>query len=156
MYWVTEEDTQGLKGSLITKSEDRNALVANVLVEMLTHKTHPKELIALQEVSNILMLRLTDSLPEGFHIWRKGELAIIYNKNIFSVNIIKYQNIFTEFPNKFIMEVQLSIHGSNSQFCLVNIHIPGNPKHSLSSRRSMARYMKMVSRNGMVDIASRV
>ena len=153
LHWVTEKDSQGLKGSLITTAKDRNDLVAEVVVEMLTQKEHPKDLIALQEVSNVLVSKLRESLPDDFHIWKKGELAFIHNRNILTVTNISYHNIFQHYPGKFVMKIKFSISDSNSQFWVVVVHMPGDPKTSLSSRRNLANYLERVASTGLTAIA---
>ena len=153
LHWVTEKDSQGLKGSLITTAKDRNDAVAKVVVEMLTHKDHPKDLVALQEVSNDLTFKLRESLPDGFHIWRKGELAVIHNRNILTVSSIGYYHIFHHFSNKFVMKMKITIPSTKSHFWLVVVHLPGDPKSSLCSRRDLAKYLQRVASKCLTTIA---
>ena len=120
---------------------------------MLTHKTHPKVLVALQEVSDNLASRLRESLPVGFHLWKKGELAFIHNKSILTVRNIGYNNIFKHFPYKIVIKIKFSIPSRKCHFWLVVVHVPGDPKFSLCSRRELANYLQRVSSPDLVVIA---
>jgi len=83
MSWVTEKDSQGLKRSMIvdehiyiqgTSLTVRDLHIVDMILQMISHATHPKSLIALQECNKAFLKELIARLPLGLEvISHKGE-----------------------------------------------------------------------------------
>ncbi len=160
MKWVTELDSQGLKGSLISKLNDikstkypgltmRDELIMVRLNEIM--KTHRKGLIlSLQECSPEFLRAFTNQLPKNMEIISPGSLlkndidynAVVYSKDNFI--FLKDQSFFSfpfieSDPLRPAMNLVFLEKATGQKFQIINAHIPGDPLKP--GRYEYARYV---------------
>lgn len=163
MHFVETSDTQGLKGSQIT-AENRPAdqmfsktgkpetvrdhSVAVIVAQMISHPTHPKSVIALQECSQEFIDTLKHFLPSHFmyvaSISKKGNMNVL----LFNNQSFEYVNSDSSFnflsdgsKNKPLLEVTLRSRATDETYQFFNVHIPGNPNDK-SGLQELAGYAK--------------
>ncbi|MCH9630856.1 MAG: hypothetical protein S4CHLAM37_08620 [Chlamydiia bacterium] len=166
MSWVTERDSQGLNGSLITELNrpiegkpgftQRDFAILEDILSMLQSLKTPKHILALQEVSGPLIQELASALPENYQIilpsgnLEEGQyLAPDQNIIIIDTAVFEYvpalsrplcYGVFSgDMGTRHVMDVILKVHGEDETFRIVNAHIPGDP--SLPSRGEFADHV---------------
>ncbi|MCX6991138.1 MAG: hypothetical protein NTX49_08775 [Chlamydiae bacterium] len=137
MSWVTEKDSQGLKRSMIvdehiyiegTSLTVRDLHVIDMILGMISHATHPKSLIALQECNKAFVKELRARLPTGYEvISHKGE-AFIVDTNAYTILDAKeVLGVFSETPKRGFQEILLQSNLTGEKLLLLNSHLPGDP-----------------------------
>ena len=139
MSWITEKDSQGLKRSMIVDEhiyiEARNLTVREIhiidmILQMISHRTHPKSLIALQECNKAFVKEVSLSLPEGFKIIsHKGQSFIIDTKVYTILNAKAVFGVFCQTPQRGVQEIFLQNNVTGEELRLINAHLPGDPLH---------------------------
>lgn len=137
-----EENTQGLKNSSILKCNVpvcqngsftvREMMIAAQIFEMISHPTHPRSLIALQETHVDLLNFLKTNLPSSWVILTppdqpNSQDIFLFDADIFeAVNLaaVKYSPLFT------IFNVTLREKTSGKLFHFIQSHIPGGAINS--------------------------
>ena len=139
MSWVTEKDSQGLKRSMIvdehiyiqgTSLTVRDLHIVDMILQMISHATHPKSLIALQECNKAFLKELIARLPLGLEvISHKGEGFIIDTKVYTILHAKEVIGVFSETPKGGFQEILLQNNISGEKLRLLNSHLPGDPLH---------------------------
>ena len=152
MIWVTETDSQGLKGSLITELHDqpvaegltqRDLIVADRIQDMFSQG----EILALQECGAPFIELLRQRLPSdwemvtSFATPQKDQDVVLFNKAHFTYQPKLSETSRTAYPSALgrpLQNVYLS-HLQGEDFRIINAHIPGDP--TKPGREEFARYV---------------
>jgi len=135
LHWI-ESNTQGLKESLIMEEnieiEGKQGLtvrenhIIGYVVEMLTHPTHPRSLIGLEETNVSVIKALSKILPPHFKMVTADENIFIYNSDHLSP--ISYESgYYTNLSNTW-MSLTLQEKKSGKSILFILSHAPGGPK----------------------------
>lgn len=136
-----EEDTQGLKDSLIMSENypvsknssltSREMISINIIMEMINHPTHPRSMLALEEVHKDVVQYLSSHLPKNWILVNppgqsSSQDIFLYDNNVFELvqlDAVKYN------PNqaKTIFTITLKEKQNDKRFRFVQSHIPGGP-----------------------------
>ncbi len=137
MSWVTENDSQGLKGSLITDEHVpvneqgltlRDQHVADLVLEMLTDPEHPRAILTLQEVGKAFLKELKSKLPAHFTVICHFGNATVIDLNQYKVKEAKaVSGIFSKEAKRSVQDVTVEALNSGKLYRFVNAHIPGDP-----------------------------
>ncbi len=162
MSWVTEKNSQGLSRSLIadehvyidgTKLTVRDKHVVDLLLETLSHPTHPRSVLCLQECSGSFVKELQSRLPPHFQIIGKEGDIVVIDKRVFDV--IDEKNVFGIFsaePKRSIQEILLRRIDNQEPLRLINIHLPGDPEKP--GRFEFAQYLNRTFDPSLTTIAT--
>jgi len=164
MEWVTDKDSQGLNGSMISDLNvvinengltNRDVIVADMVLNMM-EKGH---VVALQECSEPFLQHLQAKIPsnwnlvKSFNAKQTDQDVILFNKDQ-----ITYQPSFSEttksaypsFPGRPLQNACFSnTLGQNMR--IINSHIPGDP--TKPGREEFARYVQQQHQEGSITIA---
>ncbi len=139
-----ESNTQGLRDSAILTDNIpvndhetitlRELMIGQQILEMVTHSTHPRSLIALEETHQDVVDFLKTRLPASWTIATPQDQSIsqdifLYDKEIFDLvdnDAVLYTH---EYP-KTIFTLTLREKASNKLFRFIQSHIPGGPVDS--------------------------
>ena len=159
MEWVTEKDSQGLNGSLISKKNQvidqatgltrRDQIVVQKVTNMLNHPTHPKHLIALQECSPEFLKELEKTLPDYMQIIYENEnFPIDQNVVLFDSRFMDHRKDlmrvdypFSCAPKRQLMNLVFEREDKTYRF--INGHLPGDP--NLPGKEEFATYVNSFS-----------
>lgn len=162
MSWVTEKNSQGLSRSLIadehvyidgSKLTVRDKHVVDLLLETISHPTHPRSALCLQECSAPFVKELQSRLPPDFQIIGKEGDIVVIDKRVFEK--IDEKNVFGIFsaePKRSIQEVLLRRIDNQEQIRLINIHLPGDPEKP--GRFEFAQYLNRTFDPALTTIAT--
>lgn len=147
LSWVTEKDTQGLNGSLITtlSQKEREQMVVDKILEMIHHPQYPKQIICLQECGPEFLNELSNSLPIHMKIsymcekpFPRNQNVVIYDSRalsfVSSTCDLPYEN---SDPTRPVQNLYFSRGEQTYQF--INAHLPGDP--NLPGRDEFASYV---------------
>ena len=143
MNWVFE-NSQGLSRSLITKEHIylegskltvRDLHVIEGIKSMLSHPTHPRSVLSLQECSEAFLAELQKQLPERYEIILSSDLPmkdqniVIYDKQLLNYHAEKssISKIFSEDEKKSVMNLYFSRVDTGQALRIINGHLPGAP-----------------------------
>jgi len=143
MNWVLE-NSQGLSRSLIVKEHIylegskltiRDLDVIEVVKSILSHPSHPRSVLSLQECSEGLIAELQKQLPEEYGIILSSDLPmkdqniVIYDKRILNYHAEKSSiaKIFSEDEKKSVMNLYFSRVDTGQALRVINGHLPGAP-----------------------------
>lgn len=159
--WVTEKDSQGLNGSLISELNKpvgdtgltmRDLYVADLVKDMMAHG----HVIALQECGEPFLQCLQQKLPSSWSLVRSFETArkdqdvILYDKT--KVEHLSSHTNMDAYPSSKDRPLQQETFAANGMnLNLFNAHIPGDP--TLPGRDEFARYVASQHHAGDVTIA---
>lgn len=151
LHWI-EKNGQGLRDSLILNtnvpfSENsiltvREDMVIDSIMKMLQHPTHPRSVLALQEVGECLFKELSLRLPDFMHIFpekadeQKIEDIFIVDTRIFDIldsEISQYT-----FSHNTIIRLTLRDKVTGLKYSFIQSHVPGGPVNSLPARIELA------------------
>ncbi len=137
MNWVIEKDSQGLKRSLIvdehiyigdTGLTVRDQHVANLVVQMINHPTHPRSLLSLQECSKPFTDYLQTQLPPHFQvILNDGNVIVVDTTRFEVVDATAVSGVFSGDERSF-QDLVLRNRDSQEPLRILNAHLPGDPK----------------------------
>src|SRR3990167_9068844 len=137
MSWVTEKNSQGLSHSMIvdehvyigdSKLTVRDQHVADLILQMTSHPTHPRSILSLQECSKPFIDELRTRLPSHFEIIANHGEAILFDKNRFElIEAKEVKGIFTTESYKTFQEVTIRRLDNGQKVRLINAHLPGDP-----------------------------
>lgn len=143
MSWV-EKNTQGLSRSQITqehvylegsKLTFRDLHVIECIKSMLSHPSHPRSVISLQECSEAFIAELQRQLPEEFGIILSSDVPIkdqniaIYDKRALAFNSSDSQiahGVFTK-DKRSVMNLCFIRKETGETLRIINAHLPGEP-----------------------------
>lgn len=151
LHWI-EKNGQGLRESLILNtnvplSENstvtvREDILIDYIMKMLMHPTHPRSVLALQEVGKSLFSELSMRLPDFMHLLpeqvdeQKVEDVFIIDTRIFDIldsEIFEYG-----FTNNTMTKLTLREKATGLKYCFIQSHVPGGPVNSLPARIKLA------------------
>ncbi len=151
LHWI-EKNGQGLKDSLIITSNTplsenleltvREDLVVEYIIKMINHPTHPRSVIALQEVGESVFRELLLKLPSFMHIFpvdadEQGvEDIFVVDRRIFEIldsEISKYT-----FKDNTIVKLTLREKSTGVKYRFIQSHVPGGPVNSLPASIELA------------------
>jgi len=161
MSWVEELNTQGLKGSLITTANQvvdgatgltlRDQLTVQAIVKMISHPTHPKQLISLQECGPAFLQELKNALPDHMQIVYTQETPKPRNQDIVVIDTrqlkLKTELVQVDYPyacSPGRPVINLVLEKGDKSYRLINAHLPGDP--TLPGKEEFAAYV-----NGFSD-----
>lgn len=143
--WVIEKNSQGLSRSQIAKENIevnesgltiRDQSVVASILEMLTHPTHPRSLLSLQECGPAFLDELEKNLPPSFKIVRDTNSQLKdYNAMIYDTRALRFieeesncavSGVFSE-DSRTIMDIVFERIDTNQRFNVLNGHLPGAP-----------------------------
>ena len=149
MSWVTEKNSQGLKRSMIvdehvyigdSKLTVRDKHTAALVLEMISHPTHPRSILALQECSQPFLEELRSRLPGHFQILSLyGDSVLIDTKRLELIEAKKISGIFADTPTSAFQDISLRRLDNGQQIRLLNVHLPGDPQKP--ARFEFANYL---------------
>lgn len=164
MDWVTDKDTQGLNGSLISElnvpiTSDGLTMRDVLVAEMVQNMMSQGHVVALQECSEPFLQHLKDRIPsnwdmvKSFKDKRVDQEVLLYNKSVLTFQPTQSettQSAYPTAPGRPIQNVYFS-HQDGREFRIINSHIPGDP--AKPHREEFARYVHKQHREGSFTIA---
>jgi len=151
MSWVTEKNSQGLSRSMIadehvyigdSKLTIRDRHIADLILQMTSHPTHPRSLLALQECNSPFIEELRARLPDYFEIVSHYGEAIVFDSRLFEMkdtNAKPVSGIFSEQPERTFQDIILRRRDTGKEVRLINAHLPGAPDKP--ARFEFAQYL---------------
>jgi endonuclease/exonuclease/phosphatase family metal-dependent hydrolase len=137
MSWVTEKNSQGLSRSMIadehvyigeTGLTIRDQHVVNLVLEMISHPTHPRSILSLQECSEPFLAELRSRLPARFEIVsHHGNAVLIDTSRLELVEANERVGIFANEPERTFQDLTLRRLGNGQLLRVLNAHLPGDP-----------------------------
>jgi hypothetical protein len=137
MSWVLEKDSQGLKRSMIGDEHIyignsgltvRDKHVVDLILETISHPTHPRNILSLQECNEPFREELRSRLPAHFEmIPSHGETLLIDRRAFEMVESKEVSGIFSNEPHRTIQDVTLRRLDNGQLMRLINVHLPGDP-----------------------------
>lgn len=144
MSWVTELDSQGLNGSLISKLHDqkslkypgltlRDELIASQLLHIISNNDNL--ILALQECSPEFTRALDQMLPSHMDMLLSDKPGasidyniVAYNKNTFTLTNSSIDKPFTlSDPKRTTLTLNLQEKSTQQNYQVICAHIPGDP-----------------------------
>ncbi len=136
MDWVYK-NTQGLSNSLITEEHVyvgetrltiRDMRVADMVTEMLTHPTHPRSILSLQEINAEFLEHLKSKLPQNIGIISNSGNAVLFDENLLEAAQVRdVFGVFSESPQRPFQEILFQRKDTGEALRVFNVHLPGNP-----------------------------
>jgi hypothetical protein len=171
--WVTELDSQGLKGSLISKLNDqkslkyegltlRDELVATLLLQVMNESPHRNHLIlSLQECSPEFINAFKTMIPPHMNIVLQQNPPLAKDHNIVAYNKETFDYLpdlssidkpfFDSDPKRPLMNLAFAEKSTQEKFQIINVHIPGDPEKA--GRNEFAKYVLTHLKPGYSTIA---
>lgn len=161
MSWVIEKNSQGLSRSMIadehvyigdSKLTIRDKHVADLTLQMISHPTHPRDLLCLQECSSTFVEELRSKLPVHFEIIKGREETIVLNRNRFEIISKKeVPGLYTDEPQDTFIDVVLRRLDNGQNLRILNAHIPGDP--TKPARFEFTKYLENTFDPALTTIA---
>jgi endonuclease/exonuclease/phosphatase family metal-dependent hydrolase len=165
MEWVTDKDSQGLNGSLISELDipiQENGLTKRdvFVAEMIQTMMAKGQIVALQECSEPFLEYLKQNLPSqwdlvrSFDTVKKDQDVILYNTAQLAYCSESSETTNTAYPSvpgRPLQNVYFSRYEGGSDLRIINAHIPGDP--TLPGREEFAEYVYKQHQQGLVTIA---
>lgn len=134
-------NTQGLRDSSILKDNiqveinnpltKRELTVANIIMEMIKHPTHPRSLVVLQETNPDLQDYLSKHIPSGWEIAFPLDQPISQDLFLYDTAVFNFISIdsvlYSDTAPKSIFTVTLEEKASGQIFRFLQSHVPGGP-----------------------------
>jgi len=151
MWWVME-NSQGLSRSLIVDEHEyfggsfftvRDMHVVKLVREMLTHRSNPRSILALQECSREFIDELRSQLPSFFEIIVAGSKVVIIDKSYFRIKEVKVvKGVFSDAPKRGFQDILIQRRDNGQLLHLINVQLPGD-KYFLA-RFEFAKYIARI------------
>lgn len=156
-----QQDTQGLRDSSILTENvavspnhtltRREMATVEIVLQMIKHPTHPRSLIALEEVHPDVFKSLKQKLPQGWVIipppdQSNSEDFFIYDSSKFEFinsQAVKYNN----HSQNTIFSLTLREKASHKTFRFVQSHIPGGPHSAEGCAKFSAEALRQYDPN---------
>jgi len=161
MSWVTDKDSQGLKHSMIvdehvyiegTNLTIRDSHVIDMIIGMITHETHPRSILSLQECNKPFLEELSKRLPENFAIISHHGDALVVDTNRYSITEIReVKEVFSQTQERGFQDIILERKDTKEKLRIINAHLPGDPLHS--ARYEFAKYISATFDPSVATIA---
>jgi endonuclease/exonuclease/phosphatase family metal-dependent hydrolase len=149
MSWVTEKNSQGLSRSMIvdehvyigdSKLTIRDKHVVDLILQTISHPTHPRSILSLQECSKPFIEELRSRLPAYFEVISNHGDAVLLDRRRFEVVEAKeVSGIFADAPYRTLQDITLRRLDNGQLLRLVNVHLPGDP--TKPGRFEFAQYL---------------
>jgi len=149
MNWVIEKNSQGLSHSMIADEHVyigdsqltvRDRHVADLVLETISHPTHPRSILCLQECSNAFIEELRSRLPAHFEIISNHGEAVLLDRRLFDIVETKeVSGIFSDAPYRTFQDISIRRLDNGQLLRVVNVHLPGDPLKP--GRFEFARYL---------------
>jgi hypothetical protein len=164
MEWVTDKDSQGLNGSMISAlnvavNESGLTMRDIVVADMIQNMMAQGQIVALQECSEPFLQHLQQRLPsnwdlvKSFNTQKEDQDVILYNKSQLSYQSDLSETAQKAYPTVLGKPLQ-NVYFSNQEgqgIRVINSHIPGDPKKPC--REEFARYVHGQHKEGSMMIA---
>lgn len=162
--WV-EENSQGLSRSMLAQE---NVLLPNStltlrekhtvdqVLEMISHPTQPRSLIALQECGTSFLDNLESRLPPHFKMilqdekGAKDQNVVLYDTRVFALEASQTPRIFSEDKRGF-QELTFMRLDQGTRLRIYNAHLPGDPAGP--GRFEFGAYIAESQKDGIPSIA---
>lgn len=148
MGWITKNE-QGLSRSIITdehvyigdsKLTIRDKHVVDLILQTISHPTHPRSILSLQECSKPFIEELRSRLPAHFEmISNHGDAVLLDRRRFEVVEAKEVSGIFTDAPHRTLQDITLRRLDNGQPLRLINIHLPGDP--TKPGRFEFAQYL---------------
>lgn len=151
MNWVTEKNSQGLSRSMIVDEHVyigdsnltvRDKHVIDLILQTISHPTHPRSLLSLQECGEPFIEELSSRVPAHFEMISnrdRGE-AVLIDRRCFEIVAAKeVSDIFADAPYRTFQDITLRRLDNGQLLRLVNAHLPGDP--TKPARFEFAQYL---------------
>jgi hypothetical protein len=151
-----KENGQGLRDSLIMTANVpvekgkpltvREQMIIDQVMQMFQHKTHPRALIALEEVNDAVFQELERIKPPNMAIIMpflrdpNNRDIFIFNKDRLTTSSYggrRYENS----PNNVMSFIQLKDIQTGIRYYFIQSHVPGGPVHSPEARKAFAAFV---------------
>lgn len=149
MSWVTEKDSQGLSRSMIadehvyigdSKLTIRDRHIVDLILQMISHPTHPRSILSLQECSKPFIEELRSRLPAHFEIIANhGEAVLLDRRRFELIEAKEGSGIFSNEPYRTLQDLSIRRLDNGQLLRIVNAHLPGDP--TKPARFEFARYL---------------
>lgn len=149
MSWVTEKDSQGLSRSMIadehvyigdSKLTIRDRHIVDLILQMISHPTHPRSVLSLQECSKPFIEELRSRLPAHFEIIANhGEVVLLDRRRFELIEAKEGSGIFSNEPYRTLQDLSIRRLDNGQLLRIVNAHLPGDP--TKPARFEFARYL---------------
>jgi|LakMenEpi03Aug12_release.lakeMendotaPanAssembly.Ray.scaffolds.fasta_scaffold26755_5 hypothetical protein len=151
LHWI-EKNGQGLRDSLILNTHvplsEKSALtvredmVIEYIMKMLMHSTHPRSVLALQEVGGPLFRELSLQLPDCMRIipehGDEQKIEDIFIVDTRTFDILDFAISGYSFTDNNIVKLTLREKATGLKYCFIQSHVPGGPVNSLPARIEFA------------------
>jgi len=161
MGWVIERNSQGISRSMIadehvyigdSKLTIRDKHIVALVLEMLSHPTHPRSMLSLQECSTAFNEELRSRLPAHITVLAShGETIILDTRRFEMIEAKEISGLFTGAPYRKVQEVTVRRPDNGQVLRLINTHLPGDPQ--APARYELAEYLKSTFDPAMTTIA---
>ncbi len=161
MDWVIEKNSQGLSRSLIADEhvyiEDsqltvRDRHVVDLVLEMISHPTHPRSVLSLQECSKPFLEELGSRLPGHFAVISHHGDAVLVDKRCFAVVDAKeVVGVFRDAPYRTFQDITLERLSDGQKLRVLNAHLPGDP--TKPARFEFTHYLAQTFDSSVATIA---
>lgn len=161
MSWVTDKDSQGLKHSMIvdehvyiegTNLTIRDSHVIDMILGMITHETHPRSILSLQECNKPFLEELSKRLPENFPIISHHGDALVVDTSRYSITDIReVKGVFSQTQERGFQDITLERKDRKEKLRIINAHLPGDPLHP--ARYEFAEYIAATFDPSLAKIA---
>jgi endonuclease/exonuclease/phosphatase family metal-dependent hydrolase len=124
-----------------SKLTERDRHVASLILEMISHPTHSRSILSLQECSAPFIEELRSRLPSHFDLIASHGDAVLLDKRRFEVlEAKKISGIFSSTPYRTFQDLTIRRLDNGKSLRLLNVHLPGDPAQP--GRFEFARYLK--------------
>lgn len=165
MDWVTNQDSQGLKGSLISELDividEKSGLTKRdtVVAEMVQNMMEKGHIVSLQECGLPFLQYLEERMPSNwkmirsFDFARKDQDVVLYNESKLNYCPDRSEtttSAYPSVPNRPLQNVSFTNEQGQS-LRIINAHIPGDP--ALPAKEEFADYVRKQHQPGDTTIA---
>ena len=161
MSWVTEKNSQGLSRSMIadehvyignSKLTVRDKHVVDLILQTISHPTHPRSILSLQECGKPFIEELRSRLPAHFEmISNHGDAVLLDRRRLEVVEAKEVSGIFTDAPYRTLQDITLRRLDNGEPLRLVNVHLPGDP--TKPGRFEFAQYLANTFDSSLTTLA---
>jgi endonuclease/exonuclease/phosphatase family metal-dependent hydrolase len=149
MSWVTEKNSQGISRSMIadehvyinqSRLTIRDRHIVDLILQMISHPTHPRSILSLQECSKSFIEELRNRLPSQFEIISNHGNAVLLDRHAFDlIEAKEVSGVFSDAPYRSFQDISVRRRDTGQPLRLINTHLPGDPTQP--GRFEFARYL---------------
>lgn len=125
----------------------------DLILEMVSHPTHPRSILSLQECGKPFLSELRSRLPAHFEVISEGhgEAMLVDKRHFEVINAKEVSGIFADSPDQSVQDVTLRRLSDGQKMRLVNAHLPGDP--TKPARLEFAQYLQRTFDPNMTTLA---